>query len=190
MLVKGDRAREAGAAEPRVEGPDRETRAMNHGGTDTVAQRQCATRYVTVVLAGQRYAVELALIQEICGLTGVVPLPHAPAFVRGVVCRRGVDVPIVDLRQRLGLEQEPETPHSCIVFAGVDGLRLGLIVDDVCEAVDVADGSVIEDDGEGEGRECIRGTARMGGREAKILAIDKVLAPEDAAWTADLRGNG
>ncbi len=79
-----------------------------------------------------------------------IPVPHvrelvryradrfraAPQFrrcIRGVMDVRGLSIPLMDLRIRLGLPEQPVTERSVVVVATVDGRDTGLLVDAVRE---------------------------------------------------------
>jgi purine-binding chemotaxis protein CheW len=66
--------------------------------------------------------------------TEIVPLPHAPAVVRGVVDVAGEIVPVVSARARLGLPERPLDITSQFALVRGRGRTLALIVDS-CEGV-------------------------------------------------------
>jgi purine-binding chemotaxis protein CheW len=71
-------------------------------------------------------------IREIIRPLPIVPVPHAPAYVDGVISLRKAVIPVVDLRRRFGLEPRKE-PRERMVICAVDGRIVGLIVDEVTE---------------------------------------------------------
>ena len=60
---------------------------------------------------------DIMAVREIRGWTPATPLPHAPAYVRGVINLRGAVLPIVDLAERLGLGAAAPTPRHVIIVA-------------------------------------------------------------------------
>ncbi|WP_448556636.1 chemotaxis protein CheW [Thalassotalea montiporae] len=60
--------------------------------------------YLTFVLSGEEFGVDILCVQEIRVLSTVTELPNKPDYLKGVINLRGVIIPIVDLRQRFGLE--------------------------------------------------------------------------------------
>lgn len=59
-------------------------------------------RALLAVLAGQRIALPLSAIAAVAPLDTIVPLPLAPAYVRGVATWRGHVVPVLDLSPLFG----------------------------------------------------------------------------------------
>ena len=72
-------------------------------------------------------------VREIRGWTPATALPHAPAYVRGVINLRGSVLPIVDLAERLGFPQTEATQRHVIIVVQVDAQIVGLLVDAVSD---------------------------------------------------------
>ena len=92
--------------------------------------------YLTFFLAEEEYAVETARVQEIISLQHMAKLPRVPSFVRGVINLRGMVVPVVDLRDKLGFTPKAYDSYTVIIVVQVAGKTTGLIADsvsDVCE---------------------------------------------------------
>jgi purine-binding chemotaxis protein CheW len=79
-------------------------------------------------LEGTLYAVEVTQVLEIVRCPPLVPLPHAPALIEGVIDLRGVVLPIVDLGRALGLATSVAPEHARIAVLKIDDLVLGLRV--------------------------------------------------------------
>lgn len=58
--------------------------------------------YLTFVLQGEEYGVDILCVQEIRVCSQVTELPNKPNYLKGVINLRGVIIPIIDLRQRFG----------------------------------------------------------------------------------------
>ena len=98
-------------------------------------------QFLTFLLAGEEYGVDILRVQEIKGWDKVTRLPQAPEFVLGVINLRGAVVPIVDLRRRFALEPVPPGPTTVVIVVKVDGPRgertVGVVVDAVSEVYNV-----------------------------------------------------
>ena len=94
-----------------------------------------ANQYLTFILGGEEYAVDILKVQEIRGWEQATHIPNAPEFVLGVLNLRGIVVPIVDLRLRFKLENVEYSPTTVVVIvkvsqAGVER-TVGMVVDAV-----------------------------------------------------------
>jgi purine-binding chemotaxis protein CheW len=85
-------------------------------------------------LDGALYGVDVAQVREIVRCPPLVPLPHAPPLIEGVVDLRGAVLPIVDLGRALGRAPLADPEHGRIAVLQVDDLVFGLRV---AAAVDV-----------------------------------------------------
>jgi purine-binding chemotaxis protein CheW len=94
-------------------------------------------QYLTFILAGEEYGIDILRVQEIRGWTKATTIPNAPAYLKGVINLRGTIVPIVDLRERFGLEHLPYGPTTVVIVVRVQGETrerdMGIVVDAVSE---------------------------------------------------------
>jgi len=102
-------------------------------------------QYLTFMLAGEEYGVDILRVQEIKGWDRATRIPHTPDFVLGVINLRGAVVPILDLRRRFGMDAVEFGPTTVVIVLRTQGARgertVGIVVDAVSEVynVDVAD---------------------------------------------------
>ena len=74
-------------------------------------------------------------MQEIRNLTDITRVPFAQDFIKGVINLRGSVLPVIDLKERLGLEETPYTQDTRIVTVTVGDLHVGMLVDAVTEVL-------------------------------------------------------
>lgn len=144
--------------------------------------QQDTEQYLTFILAGQEYGVDILRVQEIKGWDKVTPLPNTPEYVRGVINLRGTIVPIIDLRQRFRLETISYGPTTVVIMLKVlsdAGQRImGVVVDGVSEVYNVGanDIKAAPELGEHVDAEVVRGLATVDGKMIILVDIDKLLA--------------
>jgi len=100
------------------------------------------TQFLSFVLAGEEYAVEILRVKEIIEYDNLTRVPAMPPAVRGVINLRGRVVPVLDLALRFGLPQSVITARSCIVMVEISGgdegaIVMGIITDAVSEVLDL-----------------------------------------------------
>lgn len=113
-------------------------------GSDRMARRASGRgpvrEFLTFVLAGDSFGVELTRIREILSPPPITTVPRAPRYIVGVCSVRGLLVAVVDLRLRLGLEAKPRTRKARILLAQSEaGEVVGLMVDEVRHVVRLSD---------------------------------------------------
>ncbi len=94
-------------------------------------------QYLTFVLDGEEYGVEILKVQEIKGWDVATPVPNMPDYVLGVINLRGTVVPIIDLRKHFSLEGITFTPTTVIIVVKIandeSDHTVGIVVDGVSE---------------------------------------------------------
>jgi purine-binding chemotaxis protein CheW len=86
----------------------------------------------------EEFGVPIAGVQEIVRVPeALIRIPKAPPFVEGVINLRGSVLPVIDLRQRLGLEHVERSDRQRIMVFLIAGVRTGFIVDQVAEVLKI-----------------------------------------------------
>jgi len=144
-----------------------------------------AGKYLTFQLGIEVFGLEILKVQEINGLMNVTPVPRTPPFVRGVINLRGKVIPVVDLRLKFGMEEHPDTEHTCIIVVQVrridSQVTMGIIVDEVSEVLDIkaeqlepapSFGASVQTD-------FILGMGKVGQKVVMLLDVDRVLSSDE-----------
>jgi purine-binding chemotaxis protein CheW len=138
-------------------------------------------QYLTFLLAGEEYGVDILRVQEIKGWDTVTVLPDTPAYVKGVINLRGTIVPIIDLRERFHLEHLPYGPTTVVIVLKVvsdDRQRImGMVVDAVSDVYSVA-GEQLKpppDFGGAISTKYLTGLATVDDKMIIVLDIDQLL---------------
>ncbi len=153
----------------------------------STAQR--AGKYLTFVLAGEEYGVEILRVREIIGVMDITSVPKTPDFVKGVINLRGKVIPVVDLRLKFGMDEIERTEETCIIVVDVDGIEMGTVVDKVSEVQDIP-GDEIEDAptfGANVDTRFILGMGKAGGNVTILLDIAKVLSSGEMTIVQSVR---
>lgn len=144
------------------------------------------TQFLTFRLGNEQYGIDILRIQEIRGWEPVSRVPNVPFWEKGVLNLRGVIVPVIDLRERLGFESAEYGPVTAVIVIRVipeqESRIMGLVVDEVSDVADVELSSLqsAPDFGEKVNTEFI--SSLVTGREKmiRVLNVDR-LVPSDAA---------
>lgn len=137
-------------------------------------------RFLSFDLAGEPYAASIMDIREILKVSALTEVPRAPAEILGVLSKRGVVMPVVDLAASIGL-RAPDGRLSIeqrILVVG-DGDRVcGLRVDRVREVVRLGRQNVEEVPPSLGLRQAqmLTGLGKAGDRMLILLDVDAVLA--------------
>ena len=105
---------------------------IEHGSMDL------SNQFVTFRSGDQEFGADIMAIREIRGWTPTTPLPHTPNYVRGVINLRGIVLPIVDLKARLGYSATEPSAKNVIVAVKCGNRTIGLLVDAVSDILTAA----------------------------------------------------
>ncbi|WP_420592031.1 chemotaxis protein CheW [Bacterioplanoides sp.] len=109
----------------------------------SVSESDAEQQYLTFIMAGEEYGVDILAVQEIRGWEESTLIPNAPAYIKGVINLRGTIVPIMDLRTRFGLEDVEYSPVTVVIilkFESDQGERvMGIVVDAVSDVYAISD---------------------------------------------------
>jgi len=138
-------------------------------------------KYLTFVLCGEEYGLEILKVREIIGIMGITPVPQTPSFIKGVINLRGKVIPVVDLRLKFGFQEAEYTKETCIIVVEVKGLLTGIIVDTVSEVLDVTSDELETTPhlGDGVNTDIFIGVAKIKDKVKILLDLDKILGADE-----------
>jgi purine-binding chemotaxis protein CheW len=96
---------------------------------------------VSFLVGAQEFAFDILQVERILRYERPAELPQAPDFLEGVIRYEGGAIPVVDLRKRLEVPAEVRDETRLMVL-GLDGDRVGIVVDAVREVLRVDAGSI------------------------------------------------
>ncbi len=141
-----------------------------------------SNQYLTFMLNGEEYGVEILCVQGIQGWDNVTPIPNSPPYVLGVMNLRGAIVPIIDLRQRFNMPGIEFGPTTVIIVVRVENGNksqvIGMVVDAVSEVYRL-DEAVIQDlpdFNSAVNSDFIKGLSTVDDKMLILLDVDKLLS--------------
>jgi purine-binding chemotaxis protein CheW len=135
--------------------------------------------FMTFALGGEEYGVQIAAVVEIVGMQRIMGVPDLPDWIVGVINLRGKVIPLMCLRRRFGMELRAHDNRTVILVLQIDGAPIGLIVDRVCEVVEIPPASITAAAGlHGAGRSVVKALGRIGQRV--VILLDPTLLLSDA----------
>ena len=93
--------------------------------------------FLTFRLGEEEYGIDILRVQEIRSYEPPTRIANAPAFIKGVVNLRGVIVPIVDLRLKLGCASAEYNNFTVVIVLNVKGRVVGAVVDSVSDVLEL-----------------------------------------------------
>ncbi len=91
--------------------------------------------YLTFRLGAEEYGIDILRVQEIRSYEVPTRIANTPPFLKGVVNLRGVIVPIVDLRLKLGCSSAEYNQFTVVIVLNVRNRVVGAVVDSVSDVL-------------------------------------------------------
>ena len=136
---------------------------------------------ISFEIAGQEFCIDIRAVREIRGWTPATAMPQTPDYLLGVINLRGLVMPVIDLRARLGLGvTEPSSRHVIVVVQHADRTA-GVLVDAVQETF-VVDEATMQPPpalGEAAGPRFVDAILPLEGRMLSRLVVGALLPGED-----------
>ena len=94
-------------------------------------------RFLTFVSDTITFGVSTNRVIEIISTYMIRPLPMVPGYIKGIINLRGMVIPVIDLRMRMGKSPAEETASSCIIVLEIEDVTIGVLVDAVIQVLDI-----------------------------------------------------
>ena len=148
-------------------------------------------QFLSFVLDGALYAVEVAQVQEVLEYTQPVRLPCTIDYVEGLISSREQGISVVNLRRKFNLSEIEPTKKTRIIIIEITHMEndektvttFGAIADSVEEVIDLEEDTIepAPKFGNNISGEYIRGIGKKDNKFIIILDIDKVFSLEEIA---------
>jgi purine-binding chemotaxis protein CheW len=147
----------------------------SQGEADAAATgtRQFATFFVRDFEVG----VPIVQCREVIRVSNLTRIPEAPAPLRGVVAVRGRIVPVVDMRQCLGLGALQPTPKARLVLVEAHGRTFALLVDRASQILRLSGDAIGPPDPQAlpAAAQLLIGTARTDASVLHLIDVERLL---------------
>ena len=110
--------------------------------TDSKGRTSQCGEFLTFRLGAEEYGIDILRVQEIRSYEQPTRIANAPSFIKGVVNLRGVIVPIVDLRMKLGCDSAEYNTFTVVIVLNVKGRVVGAVVDSVSDVLELSRDSI------------------------------------------------
>ena len=105
---------------------------INPLGGDEPVETQ---KFLIFVAGHLKLGVQAEYVEQILHDQVITYLPMVPPYISGIINMRGIMVPILDIRERLGLE--PQNDENLVVVINPGDVPLGILVDAVDQMLDI-----------------------------------------------------
>ena len=144
-------------------------------------QQGAHAEFLTFRLGAEEYGIDILRVQEIRSYEEPTRIANAPHFIKGVVNLRGVIVPVVDLRIKLGCEKVEYNGFTVVIVLNVHGRVVGAVVDSVSDVLELASELIkpAPEMNTSMDTSFITGIASVGERMLILMDIEALMSSED-----------
>ena len=94
------------------------------------------TQYIVTQLGGEQYGIDTKYISNIIRMTKITRVPKVSNYIKGVINVRGVVIPTISLRLKMGLPEDVISKKTRIIILTLEQHEsIGVLVDEVKEVV-------------------------------------------------------
>jgi purine-binding chemotaxis protein CheW len=122
------------------------------------------------------YAIPIEQVREIRPVEKITKVPRSEPHVKGIMNLRGIIIPVIDVKEKLGLQGKSNNPKQRILVAEVGNSLTGLLVDDVDQVLRIQTKDIETAPG-GELESChyIKGVIKINERLVSLLDVPSLL---------------
>jgi purine-binding chemotaxis protein CheW len=134
-------------------------------------------QFISFRVGGEEFGLDILRVQEIIRNQALTRVPNLPDYIDGVFNLRGKVIPVIGLRKRLGLNEQPADKQTRIVVVDVQNQTLGFIVDSVSEVLRIHGNTVepIPRLGKSE-RDYVLGVGKVESRLLLIIDLEQLVS--------------
>ena len=143
--------------------------------------------FLTFRLGDEEYGIDILRVQEIRSYESPTRIANAPPFIKGVVNLRGVIVPIVDLRLKLGCDNANYDSFTVVIVLNVKGRVVGAVVDAVSDVLQLSKDAVkaAPELSSSVDTSFITGIGNVGERMLILMDIERFMSSADMGLISD-----
>lgn len=136
------------------------------------------TQYIVTQLGGEQYGIDIKYISNIIRMSKITRVPKVSNYIKGVINVRGVVIPTISLRLKMGLPEDEITKKTRIIILTLDQHEsIGVLVDEVKEVVTLDEEHTERMSYEKDDKErYLSGVGKADGKLISLLDITAVLA--------------
>jgi purine-binding chemotaxis protein CheW len=101
-------------------------------------------QFIVIQVGEEQYGINIAFVDNIVRMQAITRVPKSAPYIKGVINLRGIVVPVMSLRLKMGLQADEYTKSTRIIILKLEHIgTVGVIVDEVKEVITL-DSSEIE----------------------------------------------
>lgn len=101
------------------------------------------TQYIVIRIGEEQYGINIAFVDNIVRMQNITRVPKVASYIKGVINLRGVVIPVMSLRLKMGLDPDEYSKATRIIILKLEQHgTIGIIVDEVKEVITLENSQV------------------------------------------------
>lgn len=140
-------------------------------------------QFIVVKLGVEQYGINIQHVQNIVRMMNITRVPKARHYIKGVVNQRGDIIPVMSIRLKFNLKEDDVNNNTRIIFVEVEGNKIGLIVDEVKEVIQLTSENIdiIDQDSYEDEDNYVYGVGKVEDALVTLLNIDALTRVNESA---------
>ncbi|MFZ2959454.1 MAG: chemotaxis protein CheW [Candidatus Ozemobacteraceae bacterium] len=130
-------------------------------------------------LGTSRHALPLSVVERVIRVVEITPLPKLPEFIRGVINLHGRVIPVIELRNRLGIPPRGMALDDRLIIARTSRRTVALLADSVVGIPELSDRDLVSADTNLPFAGDIKGMAKLDDELIPIYDLDQFLSLDE-----------
>jgi len=133
-------------------------------------------KFLTFKIMELDYGIRIKFVRDIIGFQEITKVPDMPEYMKGIINLRGEIIPVIDIRQRFGLDIISYHERTCIIVISFQNNIVGLIVDEVNEVLDILKEQIqMAQDNSSEGQRFVWGLGKFDEGVKLLVNLEQLL---------------
>lgn len=115
---------------------------MNELQDGSVVEKAQQIQYIIIKLGEEQFGIDIMYIDNIVRMQQITRLPKVEHYLKGVINIRGEIVPVMSIRDRMGMSEDEITKKSRIIILKFNGELFGIIVDEVNQVMTISSDNI------------------------------------------------
>lgn len=135
------------------------------------------TQFIVIKIGNEQYGINIAYIDNIVRMTHITRVPKAAPYIKGVINLRGIVIPVMSLRLKMGLAADEYTKATRIIILKLEQHgTVGVVVDEVKEVVALSSSQIekVATDTQADHVNYVQSVGKCGDELVSILDLNAV----------------
>lgn len=135
------------------------------------------TQFIVIKIGNEQYGINIAYIDNIVRMTHITRVPKAAPYIKGVINLRGIVIPVMSLRLKMGLAADEYTKATRIIILKLEQHgTVGVVVDEVKEVVALSSAQIekVATDTQADHVNYVQSVGKCGDELVSILDLNAV----------------